>query len=126
MDIYTGIDIVENSRVQRVLEKYKDRFLNKLYTSKETQYCLSKTDYIPCLSSRFAVKEAFVKAFFQYSGEILPYLSIEVLGERGKPATVVLHPKNERIKGFLNRIKYTISLSHEKNYSVAVVVIYTK
>jgi len=44
MEIYTGIDIVENGRIKKVYEKYRDRFLKKVFTENELNYCFSQKD----------------------------------------------------------------------------------
>jgi len=40
MEIYIGTDIVENKRIQQAYEKYKDKFLTRIYTQKEIEHCL--------------------------------------------------------------------------------------
>jgi len=40
MEIYIGTDIVENKRILQAHEKYKDKFLTRIYTQKEIEYCL--------------------------------------------------------------------------------------
>jgi holo-[acyl-carrier protein] synthase len=120
MEIYIGTDIVENKRIQQAYEKYKDKFLTRIYTQKEIEYCLNKKEYIQCLSARFAAKEATIKAYYQAFKEILTFKQIEILGHKNQPAEILLHniekPCNFKIK---------LSLSHEKKYSIATVIIYT-
>ncbi|RUM57029.1 MAG: holo-[acyl-carrier-protein] synthase [Persephonella sp.] len=120
MEIYTGIDIVENGRIKKVYEKYRDRFLKKVFTENELNYCFSQKEVIPCLSARFACKEAVVKAYFQAFKQILHFKQIEVLGEKGKPATVLLHLEKEPSKPY----KINISIAHEKKFSTAIAIIY--
>jgi phosphopantetheine--protein transferase-like protein len=62
MVVGVGIDICENDRISEMLGKYRDRFLNRVFTPEEVSYCLKKKDPIPHLAARFAVKEAFIKA----------------------------------------------------------------
>ncbi len=124
MFIYTGIDIVENRRIEEAIKKHGSRFLNRIFTENEVKYCFSKAEYVSCFSARFAAKEAFVKAFYQAYKKTLPLKSIEIKGSTGKPAEILLHPPDRDVESILNRIKYTFSISHEKNYSVAIVIIY--
>ncbi|WP_029520281.1 holo-ACP synthase [Persephonella sp. IF05-L8] len=124
MELFTGIDIVENNRIEKAYKKYGKRFLDRIYTQKEQEYCLKKTDPIPCLSARFAAKEAFVKAFNQAFGKNLSYKDIEILGRYNKPAQILLHYQGFTDDTYQNRLKYTLSISHERNYSVATVIIY--
>ena len=120
MEIYTGIDIVENERIEKVYKKFGDRFLKKVFTDREINYCFSQKEVIPCLSARFACKEAVLKAFYQAFQEILPFKNIEILGNRGKPATVLLHLD----KKISSPYKINISIAHEKKFSTAIAVIY--
>lgn len=55
----TGVDIIEISRVRRVLERYSDRFQRRVFTSEEIAYCRGRA---PNLAARFAAKEATMKA----------------------------------------------------------------
>ena len=59
----TGIDIIEIDRIQSALEKYGDKFLNRIYTKSEIAYCHRRGKVgIPELAARFAAKEALSKA----------------------------------------------------------------
>ncbi len=124
MLIYTGIDIVENKRIEKAIKKFGNRFLNRIFTENEIKYCYGKAEYVSCFSARFAAKEAFIKAFYQAFQKNIPLKSIEIKGFAGKPAEILLHPPDENVKSNLNRVKYTLSISHEKNYSVAIAIIY--
>jgi len=119
MQIFTGIDIVENCRIEKAINKIGDRFLNRIYTKRELEYCYEKKEYIQCLASRFACKEAVIKAYFQAFHQKLFFKQIEILGKSGLPAEILLHLENLPEKDF----KISISLSHEKTYSVASAII---
>ncbi len=120
MKIFTGIDIVENDRIKKAIDKYGDNFLKRIFTQREIDYCFFKKNFIPCFSARFAAKEATIKAYYQAFGKTLSFKDIEILGKKNKPAEILLH--ND--KYHLN-INISLSISHEKNYSVAIVIIYT-
>ena len=59
MTLASGVDIIEISRVKRVLERYGQRFLDRVYTAEEIAYCRGRA---PNLAARFAAKEATMKA----------------------------------------------------------------
>ena len=63
MVIGTGIDIVEVSRIKKAALKWKGSFLNKTFTSNEIAYARNKASIWQHLASRFAAKEAILKAF---------------------------------------------------------------
>ena len=121
MKIYTGIDIVENSRIEKAYSRFKEKFLQKIYTEREIKYCFEKSNFIPCLSARFAAKEAVIKAYYQLFRKNLKYKDIEIIGKKGEPAEILLHNDTYHTKN----LNISISISHENNYSVAVVIIYT-
>ncbi|MCS7277546.1 MAG: holo-ACP synthase, partial [Aquificaceae bacterium] len=93
---------------------FGERFLKRVYTEDELLYCRSQKAFYQCLSARWACKEAVLKAFYQSYGVLLKFSEIEVLGDRGKPARVRIHRE-----GF-GDVKIIVSLSHEKDFSVAV------
>ena len=57
--LVTGVDIIEIARVKDVAERHGERFLRRVYTSGEVAYCRGRA---PQLASRFAAKEAVMKA----------------------------------------------------------------
>ncbi|WP_457601283.1 holo-ACP synthase [Hydrogenivirga sp.] len=116
-----GVDIVKNERIEKALAKFGERFLNRIYTDREREYCGSHEAEIPCLAARWACKEAVLKAFYMEFGVLLRFKEIEVLGNRGKPARVVIH--REEVKELLCGREVLVSLSHENDYSVAVAYI---
>ncbi|OQY47048.1 MAG: holo-[acyl-carrier-protein] synthase [Anaerolineaceae bacterium 4572_78] len=114
-----GVDIIENHRIELAIQKHGSRFLNRVFTSQELQYCKGR---IPSLAVRWAAKESVGKAFGTgISG--ISFTDIEVVcDEHGKPF-IVLHGNAKRLaseKGF-NTVH--VSLSHTRETSIAFVVI---
>ena len=103
-----GIDISDVSRIARAVERFGDRFLEKVFTDEELRYAEKKKNRYQTLAGRFAAKEAFMKAV----GRGLSWKEINVLEEKGKP--FILY-RGTRYEG--------ISISHEKAYAVSVVII---
>lgn len=112
-----GIDIVKNARIESTLCRFGFHFLNKVYTSAEINLCKNN---IQCLAGRFASKEASIKAFFR-AFNIKTFLKdFEILkAPNGMP---VLNVLNKDVKTLMvkNRLKAFVSISHEKEYTVAV------
>jgi len=109
-----GVDIVSNERIRKAVERFGERFLKRIYTPLELEYCKKQADWIACLSARWAGKEAVLKAVYQSKGVVLKFSEIEILGDFGKPAKVRL------LREDLKNLQVLVSLSHEKEYSVAV------
>ena len=116
-----GIDIVKIERMKSVVEKWGQRFLNKVFTKNEISYCYEKREPYLSLAVRFAAKEALVKAVG--SDAPVSFKDIEVMSmDSGKPLIKV----NGKLKDFFDvqSIKKAhLSLSHEHDYGVACVLL---
>lgn len=116
-----GIDIVSVKRLKEVVDRWERRFLDRVFTHAEIDYCLDRKDYYLPLSARFAAKEAMVKAIGGRTD--ITFKDIEVINtEDGRP---IINP-GIRLKERLDRIgikNIHLSLSHEKDYSVACVIL---
>ena len=116
-----GIDIVRVARMKEVVNKWGERFLQRVFTANEIAYCYEKKNPFLSLSVRFAAKEALIKAIgFTVS---IPLTDIEVVNsDRGKP---IIQPKG-RLEEFFKEnpfCKAHLSLSHEGEYGIAFVVL---
>ncbi|AAC06947.1 holo-ACP synthase [Aquifex aeolicus] len=119
-----GVDIVKNERIKDALERFGDKFLDRIYTKRELEYCYAHCDFLPCLAARWAGKEAVLKAFYTEFKIFLRFKEIEILGNRGRPPTVVIN--REGVEEILKNYEVIVSLSHERDYSVAVAYIKKK
>src|SRR5208283_1564912 len=92
MIIGIGIDIVEIDRIKYAVERWRHKFLDKIFDDSEISYCYKKKSVFQCLAGRFAAKEAFIKAMSdsEASGRILGLKDIVVLNHpSGKPYITV-------------------------------------
>lgn len=115
-----GVDICENDRIKRMYNKYESKFLQRIYTQEEIEYCLTKTNPAPCLAARFAFKEAFFKALNPVMN--ISFQDIGLSGAEGKKNVYT----SERLVSFLNQmaVKHIqFSISHERHYSIAMVIL---
>src|ERR1700753_4211461 len=87
MIVGSGIDLVEIARIEQSVERFGERFLNRIYTSAEKPYCLRKRRAAESLAARFAAKEAGAKALGTGISRGVHWLEIEVTREPGgRPA----------------------------------------
>jgi holo-[acyl-carrier protein] synthase len=117
-----GIDIIEIARVKKVIEN-NPAFIRKIFSDREIEYCTSKADPSLSYAVRFAAKEAFMKALGPGWNAEVRCAEIETVpDERGKPELVITGTTNSTL---INRniIRSHLSLSHEKGYAVASVVL---
>ena len=122
----TGIDIVDNYRVKKLLLNKKSSFENKIFTNNEIAYCKKKSNITNCYSKRFAAKEAFVKALGIGFRKNINFKDIEILNNGyGKPCLSINKKVINKIKILFKVKKFNISLSisDEKKYSIACVII---
>jgi len=118
MILGVGTDIVEIKRIKETIENWNTRFIRKVFTEKEIEYCQSKSNPIPHFAARFAAKEAFYKALPQNRNYSLSWQHIEIINENGKP-TIKFHSDKEEHKF----IAIHLSLSHADNNAMAIVII---
>ena len=116
--LVTGVDIIEIPRVARVAERYGERFLRRIYTDREIAYCRGRA---PQLASRFAAKEAVMKALGTGTRGV-GWREIEVVRERGRAPTIQLHGRALAYAKRLGIDHLAVSLSHSEEYAVASVV----
>ena len=85
-----GIDIVSVRRLQLAAERQGSRFLNRIFTKAEQQYCESKRNKYESYAARFAAKEAFIKAIKGGRGRF-SFSQIEVVrGQRVMPCAAAM------------------------------------
>lgn len=116
-----GIDLVKIERMKEVVEKWGQRFLDRVFTKEEISYCYDKKDPYLSLAARFAAKEALVKAIGAAGPVSLT--DIEVVNiDTGKPFIKI----NGKLKDFFKEKSIErahLSLSHEHEYGVACVIL---
>ena len=124
MKITCGTDIIEIERVKESIENLGEKFLERVYTKKEIEYCESKKrQKYQHYAARFAAKEALFKAIswkLEDKYEIC-WKDIEVLNNKqGRPELKVIGVDLKNIENI------DISISHCKSYAVANVVVLAK
>jgi holo-[acyl-carrier protein] synthase len=115
MKQYVGIDIIEIARIEKAVARWGDAFLDRVYTASEKEMYLNRPE---SLAARFAVKEAAVKALG--SSELI-YRDIEVVSEPGQRPEIKLYGRAKAISTELGITNLAVSLSHSRDYAVAVV-----
>lgn len=119
----TGIDIVDITRFERLLEEGNVRLFQRLFTVNEQEYCAGKARSAQHYALRFAAKEAFLKACGLGLREGLTWHDVEVVNDTlGKPE-LRLHGKAQQIFTDMDLSKTFVSLSHDGNFAVAMVVL---
>ncbi len=85
-----GSDIVEVSRIERLLERHPERFLNRIFTSHEQEYAQNSNKTAARLAKRFAAKEACAKALGTGIADGVSWKDMEVQNnQQGQPQLVL-------------------------------------
>lgn len=109
-----GTDIEEIERFKNKTVEQDEKFLHKIFTPSEIEYCFKDKQYASHLCVRYCAKEAVVKALSQFGITDVYYSDIEILNhENGSPYCIIeKYPE----------IKIKVSLSHSKTYATATVL----
>ncbi len=121
-----GIDLVMTSRIEEALQRWGERFREKVFTPGEVQYCGQKRNPAPSFAARFAAKEAFVKALGIGIRRGVHWKDVEVRrGPLGKPV-LQLHGRAQELCRIENIQGVFLSLTHDRTFSSAMVVLEKK
>ncbi len=110
-----GIDIIEIQRVKEAVGRFREKFLDKVFTKRELDYCTQKKALkYPELAARFAAKEAYSKA-----------LGTGIRGIRWREIEIINNSNGKPHVYFRRRLlrKAMVSLSHSQKYATAVVMV---
>jgi len=118
-----GTDIVQISRMEKTLQKWGDRFLRRVFTDAEIEYCRDKATPAARFALRFAAKEAFLKALGLGVSQGLSLNHVEVVkNSRGRPK-LNLHGKTKELCEGKGIRRSFLSLSDDGLYAIAMVVL---
>ncbi len=118
-----GVDIVETTRIDHSLDRFGDRFLHRIFTAGEIEYCRSMKHSARHYAARFAAKEAVSKAFGTGIGKAMGWRDIDVHRRPSGQPFVVLSGGAETLAGARGVREVWISLSHTDHHAVAMIVL---
>jgi holo-[acyl-carrier protein] synthase len=123
MVVGTGIDIVNIDRIEHLMARWGDLFLDRVFTEKEIVWCQQRTRPPECFAIRFAAKEAFLKAIGWGLRNGIQWKDVEVENDSmGKPL-FSFHRKAKEVLENLRIQKALLTLSHDRPYAVAHVLL---
>lgn len=123
MIVGTGIDISEVPRIAESIERFGERFLRRVFTDGEIQYCDSKANRVERYASRFAAKEAAMKALGTGWSRGVRWRDIEVFRQPGSRPTLRFHGKAGEMAARLKAKNVSLSLSHTPELAIASVIL---
>ena len=114
-----GVDIISVQRIRDSIDEFGDGFVKKVLSVNEIEDCSGKSDFSASVSARIAAKEAFFKALGTGFTDQKSWSSIEIKADKnGKPRVKLLDSEF-----LISEEQIHVSLSHEKDAAVAVVLI---
>ncbi len=118
MKLATGVDLIEVSRIETVLARQGNAWLDRIFTPAEQEYCGKRAE---SLAGRWAAKEAVAKALGTGIGDV-GWKEIEILGDEQNAPTLTLYGAAESRAKELGLTTWSVSISHSQSHSVAFVV----
>jgi holo-[acyl-carrier protein] synthase len=123
MIVGTGIDIAEVPRIAEAIKRHGERFLRRVFTEGEMNYCESKANRIERYAARFAAKEAAMKALGTGWNHGVRWRDVEVCRAPGGRPTIVFHGEAARVAARMKAAYVALSLSHTAEQAIAQVIL---
>ena len=126
MIIGIGTDLCDIRRIGNLLDKFGERFAEKIFTDAERRHVQKQSDHASSYAKRFAAKEAVAKALSGHKTGALTWHSVEVVNSpSGKPAIILRADALKRAKAHLQKdqdFRIHLSLSDDYPYALAYAI----
>ncbi|MCC6342294.1 MAG: holo-ACP synthase [Bryobacterales bacterium] len=123
MIVGTGIDLAEVSRIREAMERYGNRFRDRIYTAREIAYVERKANRYERYAARFAAKEAGMKAIGTGWRGGIRWQDFEVLNLPGGKPELHLHGVAAEVAARLGVRRVSLSLTHTAGQGMASVIL---
>lgn len=117
-----GIDLVDCPRIEQMVERHGDRFVNRVFTAAEQAYARASKNTAEKYSGRFAAKEAILKLVGTGWRGKIKWTDIEVVNDAAGRPEVTLSGEVKRIAETLKITHVSISITHTANFAIASAV----
>ena len=124
MVLGVGTDLMETKRIEVSIDRYGDRFLERVFTAGEIAYCLrKKKNAAESFAARFAANEAGAKALGTGISRGVTWKELEVRREENGRPTLHLSGRAAELAGAMGVRRMQLSLTHSRELAMAVVVV---
>jgi holo-[acyl-carrier protein] synthase len=123
MVLGVGTDTIEIERVQESIERFGERFLQRVFTPGEIEYCMRKKNAAESFAARFAAKEAGAKALGTGISRGVSWLEIEVRREVGERPTLHWSGRAAERAAAIGARRVELSLTHSRTVAMAIVLV---
>jgi holo-[acyl-carrier protein] synthase len=117
-----GIDLVDCPRIEAMIERHGNRFIQRVFTAAEQAYAEANKNGIEKLAGRFAAKEAVLKLMGTGWRGKIAWTDVEVINNSSGQPEVTLGGEVEKIAGKLGIKHISISITHTANFAIASAV----
>jgi len=121
-----GIDLVDCPRIEEMVARHGERFVQRIFTAAEQAYAESNKNKIEKLSGRFAAKEAILKLMGTGWRGKIAWTDIEIINNSSGQPEVTLDGEVKKIADKLGIKHISISITHTANFAIASAVALTK
>ena len=120
--LYHGIDLVDNARLEKILQRHGDRFLQRVFTPSEQHYCRQHRRQSERWAGRFAVKEAVMKMLGTGWRDGIAWTDIETVNDpTGRPEVRLSGTTAEKAQS-MGIEQISVSITHIRDLATASVV----
>ena len=117
-----GTDITECLRIARMIERYGDLFINRVFTPEEVRFCQSRKQSTQHFTGHWAAKEAILRALGTTWRRGITWRDLEIVGEPGAALRVRLHGGARALAEQQGVAEFRVSISHCRTHATALVV----
>jgi holo-[acyl-carrier protein] synthase len=117
-----GIDLVDCPRIEEMIKRHDQRFIDRVFTAAEQAYADSNKDKVEKLSGRFAAKEAIMKLMGTGWRGKIAWTDIEVVNNAAGQPEVALYGEVKKIADGLGIKHISVSITHTANFAIASAV----
>ncbi len=121
-----GIDLVDCPRIEQMIERHGDRFINRVFTATEQAYARANKNETEKLSGRFAAKEAVLKLIGTGWRGKIAWTDIEIINNAVGQPEVTIVGEVKRIADELGIEHISVSITHTANFAIASAVALAK
>jgi holo-[acyl-carrier protein] synthase len=124
--VANGIDLVDFPRIEEMIKRHGERFLNKVFTAAEQAYAEANKNRMEKLAGRFAAKEAVLKLIGTGWRGKIAWTDIEVVNNPAGQPEVVLCGEVKKIADKLGIKHISVSITHTANFAIASAIALTE
>ncbi|MBI9017607.1 MAG: holo-ACP synthase [Phycisphaerae bacterium] len=124
--LFHGIDLVECSRIEKMLSKHGDHFTTKIYTEAELAYANKHRNPVERLAGRFAVKEAVLKMIGTGLREKINWTDVETINNVDGQPQINLYNRAKELTEQLGIDQISVSITHAAGLAIASAVALSK